>query len=131
MASAPCEAGRDKHPSPGGGPEAAHYATPRCQLRGLGMDIHAAHPPPPRLRDVTMEQLQAHCTPSECYCGVAASPNTSTTPKVASAVNIPSHAWSSHSGEGTARASLDEDDAWEDDFQNSALTSPPHNAPGG
>ena len=54
--SAPCEAGRDGHPSPGGGPKAAHDATPRCQLRGLGMDIHVAHlltcP-----RDVTMERL--------------------------------------------------------------------------
>ena len=57
------------------------------------------------------------CTPLRCYCGAAASPNISTTPKVASVVNIPSHAWSSHSGEGTARASLDEDDAGEEDFQ--------------
>ena len=38
-------------------------------------------------------------------------------PKVASAVKIPSHAQSSHSGEGTAQASLNEDEAWEDDFQ--------------
>ena len=45
------------------------------------------------------------------------SPNISTMPKVASMVNIPSHAWSSHSGEGTARVSLDEDDVGEDDFQ--------------
>ena len=44
-------------------------------------------------------------------------PNVSTTPKMAWAVNIPSHAWSSHSGEGMARASLNEDDASEDDFQ--------------
>ena len=55
--------------------------------------------------------------PFRCYCGAAASPNASTTPKVATAVNVPSHAWSSHSSEGTAKASLDEDDAWEDDFQ--------------
>ena len=38
-------------------------------------------------------------------------------PKVASVVNVPFHAQSSHSGEGMARASLDEDDMWEDDFQ--------------
>ena len=57
------------------------------------------------------------CTPSTCYCGAATSPNVSTTSKVAFAVNIPSHAWSSHSSEGTVRASLDEDDAWGDDFQ--------------
>ena len=57
------------------------------------------------------------CTPSRCYCRAAKSPNISTTPKVASAVNIPFHAWSSHSGEGMAWASLDEDEAGEDDFQ--------------
>ena len=57
------------------------------------------------------------CTPSRCYCGTATSPNASTMPKVASEVNIPSYAQSSHSGEGTAWASLDEDDALEDDFQ--------------
>ena len=38
-------------------------------------------------------------------------------PKVASVVNIPPYAWSSHSGEGTAQASLDQDEALEDDFQ--------------
>ena len=38
-------------------------------------------------------------------------------PKVASEVNIPSYARSSHSSEGMARASLDENDALEEDFQ--------------
>ena len=57
------------------------------------------------------------CTPLKCYCRAAVSPSISPMPKVASAVNIPSHALSSHSGEGMARASLNEDDAWEDDFQ--------------
>ena len=38
-------------------------------------------------------------------------------PKLASAVNVPSYARSSHSDGGMARASLDEEDAWEDDFQ--------------
>ena len=38
-------------------------------------------------------------------------------PKLASAVNVPSHAQSSHSSEGMAWASLDDDDAWDDDFQ--------------
>ena len=45
------------------------------------------------------------------------SPNVCIMPKVASVVNIPCYAWSSHSGEGMARASLDEDDVLEDDFQ--------------
>ena len=48
---------------------------------------------------------------------MATSPDISTTPKVASVVNISSHAQSSHSGEGMAWASLDEDKALEDDFQ--------------
>ena len=76
------------------------------------MDILAAHPPT-RLRDVTSPP----CTPLRCYCGTAVNPDISTMPKVASAVNIPSHAWSSHSGEGMARAYLDEDEVLEDDFQ--------------
>ena len=61
------------------------------------------------------------CMPSRCYCGATASPDASTMPKLASAVNIPSHAWSSHSGGGMAQASLNDEDAWDDDFQT------PHN----
>ena len=38
-------------------------------------------------------------------------------PKLASAVNVPSYAQSSHSGGGMAQASLDDEDTWEDDFQ--------------
>ena len=57
------------------------------------------------------------CTPSRCCCGVAVSHNVCTTPKVASAVNVPAHTRSSHSSEGTAQASLDQDEAQEDDFQ--------------
>ena len=38
-------------------------------------------------------------------------------PKLASVINVLSHAWSSHSSEGTAQASLDDDNAWDDDFQ--------------
>ena len=57
------------------------------------------------------------CTPLRCYCGATTSPNINTTPKVASVVNIPCHAWSSHFGEGMAWASLNKDNVWEDDFQ--------------
>ena len=38
-------------------------------------------------------------------------------PKLASTVNIPSHALSSHSDGEMAQASLDDEDAWEDDLQ--------------
>ena len=57
------------------------------------------------------------CTSLRCCCGAAASHNICTTPKVASAVNIPTHAQSSHSSEGMARALLNQDKAQEDDFQ--------------
>ena len=38
-------------------------------------------------------------------------------PKLALAVNVLSHTWSSHSSGGMARASLDDEDAWNDNFQ--------------
>ena len=79
------------------------------------MDIHAAHPP--HAFKMSPWSDFTPCTPLRCYCGVATTPDVSTTPKVASVVNIPSHARSSHSGEGMAWASLDEDEALEDDFQ--------------
>ena len=45
--------------------------------------------------------------------------------KLALAVNILFHAWSSHSGGGMAWAFLNDDDAWDDDFQS----PPPHTSP--
>ena len=57
------------------------------------------------------------CMPSKCHYGATSSSDANTMPKLASAVNIPSHAWSSHSGGGMAQASLDDEDAWDDDFQ--------------
>ena len=57
------------------------------------------------------------CMPSRCHCGAALYPDANTMPKLASAVNVLFHAWSSHSCGEMARASLDDEDAWEDDFQ--------------
>ena len=57
------------------------------------------------------------CVTVRCYCGATTSHDISTTPKVASVVNIPPHARSSHSSKGMAWASLDHDEALEDDFQ--------------
>ena len=48
------EVGGGGHPGPRKGPEVVHDATPRCQLRGLGRDIHVAHPLT-HPQDVTME----------------------------------------------------------------------------
>ena len=72
---------------------------------------------PPHAFEISLWRDCTPCTPSRCYCRAATSPNISTTPKLASAVNIPSYARSSHSGEGMGQASLDEDDMLEDDFQ--------------
>ena len=38
-------------------------------------------------------------------------------PKLISAVNVLSHAQSSHPGGGMAQASLNDNNAWDDDFQ--------------
>ena len=56
-------------------------------------------------------------TPLRCHCGVPLSLGADTMPKLALAVNVPAYACSSHSGRGMARASLDNEDMWEDDFQ--------------
>ena len=56
------------------------------------------------------------CMPLRCHCGATLSPNTNTMPKLASAVNVPSHAWSSHFDGGMAWASLNDENAWDDDF---------------
>ena len=56
------------------------------------------------------------CATVRCYCSAATSHDVSTTPKVASAVNIPPYTRSSHSGEGMAPASLNQEEASEDDF---------------
>ena len=57
------------------------------------------------------------CATARCYCSTAVPHDISTMPKVASVVNVPPHAQSSHSGKGMALASLDQDEGLEDDFQ--------------
>ena len=56
-------------------------------------------------------------TPLRCHCGEPLSPDANTMPKLASAVSILSYAQSSCSDGGMARASLNDEDMWEDDFQ--------------
>ena len=53
------------------------------------------------------------CVTVRCYCSAAMPHDISTMPKVASVVNVSP----SHSGEGMAQASLNQDEALEDDFQ--------------
>ena len=74
------------------------------------------------LQDASSEGLE--WTPNmllRCHCWELSSLGVDTMPKLSSAVNIPSYAQSSHSGGGMARASLDEKDMWEDDFQTSHM----------
>ena len=59
--------------------------------------------------------------PLRCDCWEPLSPSANTMPKLASAVNVLSYAWSSRSSGGMARTSLDEEDTWEDDFQTSHM----------
>ena len=62
--------------------------------------------------------------PLRCHCWESSYPGANTMPKLASAVNVPSYAWSSCSGGGMARASLEKEDAWEDDFQTLHMPQP-------
>ena len=55
--------------------------------------------------------------PLRCHWGGPLCPDADTMPKLASAINVPSYSQSSCSGGGMAWASLDNEDAWEDDFQ--------------
>ena len=55
--------------------------------------------------------------PLKCHCREPLSPGANTTPKLPLAVNIPAYTWSSRSSGGMARTSLDDEEAWEDDFQ--------------
>ena len=72
----------------------------------------------PALRDWSGHSC---CSPPNmllrCHCGEPLSPGANTVPKLTSAVNILAYIRSSCSSGGMARASLDDEDAWEDDFQ--------------
>ena len=90
------------------GPEdlgAAPDAGPGCQLLGIRADTPAARCP-------------------TCHCREPLSPGANTTPKLPLAVNVLTYAWSSCLGGGMARASVDDKEAWEDNFQTSH--SPAH-----
>ena len=76
------------------------------------------HSRTPALRDWSRHSC---CSPPNmplrCHCGGPLSPGADTMPKLTSAVNVPAYICSSCSGGGMARASLDDEDVWEDDFQ--------------
>ena len=62
--------------------------------------------------------------PLRCHCGEPISPSANIMPKLPSAINILAYARSSCSAGGMARASLDDDEVGEDDFQT--LHTPVH-----
>ena len=93
-----------------------HKRASRPRRRSRSSSRHCSRTP--ALRDWSGHSC---CSPPNmlprCHCGKPLSPGANTMPKLTSAVNILAYAWSSHSGGGMARASLDDEDAWEDDFQ--------------
>ena len=76
-----------------------------------------------RSRTLALRDWSRHscCPPPNmlprCHCRGPLFPGANTMPKLASAVNVPAYACSSCSSRGMARASLDDEDVWEDDFQ--------------
>ena len=115
VVSAPRKVGGDEHPSPGGGPKVASNTASRCQLGGLGMDIYVARPltcP----RDVTMERLHPLYT-FEVLLQHSHIPQHLHHTQSGFSSQCSPYTWSSHSSEGMVWASLDQDEALEDDFQ--------------
>ena len=87
-------------------PRRRSRSSSRCHSRTLALRDWSGHscclPPNTLLR---------------CHCREPLSLGANTMPKLASAVNVPAYAQSSRSDRGMAGASLDDEDAWEDDFQ--------------
>ena len=107
-------AAEDEHPDPRGGLEVARVEALRCQRV---KDNHRPRPPT-HPRDVHIEQLYSP-VPLQ---GVTVVPPCPMTPPPhrkwpQQSMFPPPHARSSHSSEGTALASLDQDKVLEDDFQ--------------
>ena len=100
----------DEHPNPGGGLEAARIDALRCQR---AKDNDRPRPPHTSSRCPHGATLLP-CGTVRCYCGTTMPHDAPTTPKVASVVNVSPHARSSHPSEGTALASLDQDEVLED-----------------
>ena len=103
-----------EHPGPGGGLEAARVDALR---RWRTKDNHRPHPPT-HPRDVHMEQPYSLVLPQ----GVTVVPPCPMMPPPhrkwpQQSMSPPPHARSSHSGKGTALASLDQEEVLEDDFQ--------------
>ena len=118
VASALHEVGEGEHLGPRGGSEAAHAIAPR---HWLGMDSCMPHPPT-HLQDVRMERLYS---PVQLQGVTAVPPHPTMSaphPRWLQWSVFPPHTRSSHSGEGTAQASLDHDEALEDDFRTQHMS---------
>ena len=105
-------AGKDKHPNAREGPRAACINAPTCRHT---RDNHGLRPPT-RLQEVHMKQLYSPVQPQSVTaalpCPMMSAPHLKWPQQ-----SIFPHACSSHSSEGMALASLDQDEVLEDDFQ--------------
>ena len=95
----------------------SHKNTPRARRR-RSRSSSRYHSRMPSHRDWSGYSC---CSPPNmllrCHCGELLFPSSNTMPKLSLAVNIPAYTQSSHSVEGMAWASLDNDEVREDDFQ--------------
>ena len=93
-----------------------HKRASRSRKRSRSSSRH--HSRTPALRDWSGHSC---CPPPNmlprCHCGEPLSPGTNTMCKLPLAINIPTYTWFSHLARGMARASLDDEEAREDDFQ--------------
>ena len=93
-----------------------HTRAPRSRRRSRSSSKHSS-------RTLAFRDWSGHscCSlpnmPLRYHCEEPLFPGANTMPKLPSAVNILANAQSSCLGGGMARASLDNDEAWEDDFQ--------------
>ena len=100
-----------------------HKRASRSRRRSRSSSRH--HSRMPGLRDWSGHSCCSPSNmPSRCHCGQPLSPSANTTPKLPSAINIPAYTQSSRLARGMARASLDDDEAGENDFQT--LHTPVH-----
>ena len=94
----------------------SHKRVSRSRRRSRSSSRH--HSRTPGLRDWSGHSC---CSPPNtlprCHCGEPLSMGINTMPKLPSVINIPAYAQSSCSARGMARASFDNDEVGDDDFQ--------------
>ena len=103
-----------------GSSQSGHWRASRSRRRSRSSSRCCSRccPRMPALRDLNGHSCCSPSnTPLRCHCGESLSPGADTTPKLPLAVNVLAYAWSNRLGGGMTRASLDDEEVWEDDFQ--------------